>query len=127
MTCWESASFKLAGAENETREPKCSIAAASPCWHWRSSSLACFLRCSRFGFSGNSRDITPPSCGPMSAMTGRSEVDVRYYPTNQVGSSLPADGRHPGCSFKYSQTAAHAQAELGVSRQAANAAKKTSE
>jgi hypothetical protein len=33
---------------------------------------------------------------------------------------------HPGCSFKYSQTAAHAQAELGVSRQAANAAKGTS-
>jgi hypothetical protein len=29
-------------------------------------------------------------------MTGRSEVDVRYYPNSQVGSSLPADGMHPG-------------------------------
>jgi hypothetical protein len=33
-------------------------------------------------------------------MTGRSEVDVQYNLTSQVGSSLSADGMHPGLQFQ---------------------------
>src|SRR6266851_4398895 len=99
MTCCASASL---GADDdwEAREWKRSMAPGLPSLKSSRSSLACFLRCSRLGFAGSWRDITPPSCRPESAITGRSEVDVRNCQTAQVGSSLPADGMHPAMRLR---------------------------
>src|SRR5690242_2486598 len=112
MACCASASWRAAVVEKEARERNRSMAAASPCWASRSRSLACFLRCSRFGFSGNSRDISPLLLWPDVRLTGRSEVDVRTT-RNQVGSSLPADGVHPECSSSLCDQSAKHKPEPG--------------
>src|SRR5215467_3731207 len=91
MTCWASASLKL-GPDGRTFCARNREAAAlSPCSRSRSRFLACFLRCSRLGFSGNLLDIIPPSCRPVSAMTGRREVDVRVL--FDSGGIFPFRGR----------------------------------
>ena len=58
----------------------------------RSSSLACFFRYSRFGFSGSSTRHNSSFYGPVSAMTGRREVNARCSETGS-GGIIPFRGR----------------------------------
>ena len=61
----------------------------------RCNCLACFLRYSRLGFAGNSRDIHFSFSGPVSAARAKEKLRLSAWELVQVGSSLSADGVQP--------------------------------